>query len=140
MFTSPSTTSLSVPRYSQNVAPRLAQEVIEEVDEQLTIQSMRAQEQPRPTAQSIFAKLDEKAPPQPIRSAPIDVPGTHHNQDQINYDRAQSVMNPERTPFLFPNNELFSTSAPETSRRPPTINIDMIDDIENPKPNVAKSN
>lgn len=101
---------------------RIADQVIEEVDEQLTVHSTRAQDNKRPTAQSIFATFDER---QPMRSDPIDVPATHHNVD-IGYDRAQSVMQPEHHPYIFPNNAIFSTSAPEenTTLNTPTINIE----------------
>lgn len=47
---------------------KIADQVIEEVDEQMTITSMRNKEEPRPTAQSIFASI-------PIPSDPVDVPG-----------------------------------------------------------------
>lgn len=107
---------------------RIADQVIEEVDEQLTIQSQRAPDK-RPTAQSIFATCDEK---QPIRSDPIDVPSSHHN-NHLNYDRAQSVLNTDHQPYMFPNNALFSSSAPEEHTIPlqtPTINIDNTYDIE----------
>lgn len=88
---------------------RIADQVIEEVDEQMTVNSIRGQEK-RPTAQSIFASNDEQIP---IRSAPIDVPGSHHNNDnKISYDRIQSVV-PDHQPYLFPSYEVFSSSAPE---------------------------
>lgn len=88
---------------------RIADQTIEEVDEQMTVQSIRAQEK-RPTAQSIFATNDEKVP---IRSAPIDMPSSYHNNDnKISYERIQSVV-PDHQPYLFPSNEVFSSSAPE---------------------------
>lgn len=116
------------PKYPQATDKmRITDQVIEEVDEQLTIQSTRANDK-RPTAQSLFANIDDK----PIRSAPIDVPGSYHNNDKINYERVQSVMQPEHHPYMFPNNEVFSSSAPEenlTHLRTPKINIDNVDDL-----------
>lgn len=101
---------------------RIADQIIEEVDEQLTIQSIRGQEK-RPTAQSIFASNNEKIP---ARSSPINVPGSHHNDDKkISYERIQSVA-PDHQPYLFPSNEVFSTSAPEENmlRVPsPSVNV-----------------
>lgn len=104
---SSSTVSLAGPKYPQGTM-RIADQVIEEVDEQLTIQSNRGNEK-RPTAQSLFATSNEKMP---IRSAPIDVPGSHHN-DKTGFEHVQSVMQPEHQPYLFPNNAIFSSSAPE---------------------------
>lgn len=111
---------------------RITDQVIEEVDEQMTIQSTRGPEK-RPTVQSIF-NLDDK----PARSAPIDVPGSYHNNDKISYDRVQSVVSPEHLPYVFPNNEVFSSSAPEenfTHMRTPKINIDHVDD---PSPKLSQ--
>lgn len=101
---------------------RITDQVIEEVDEQLTVQSNRGQYEKRPTAQSLFASSNERVP---VRSAPIDMPASHHNNDKISYERVQSVM-PEHQSYLFPNNELFSTSAPEENMihvSTPKINI-----------------
>lgn len=108
---------------------RIADQVIEEVDEQLTIQSMHAPDK-RPTAQSLFASPDVDKPP--ARSAPIDVPASHHNDDQTGFARVQSVMQPEHHPYMFPNNTIFSSSAPEnniTSIQTPRINVDHFDDL-----------
>lgn len=105
---------------------RITDQVIEEVDEQMTVQSIRGPDK-RPTAQSIF-NLDDK----PTRSAPIDVPGSYHNSDNIAYDRVQSVVSPEHLPYVFPSNEVFSSSAPEDNfslLRTPKINIDHVDDL-----------
>lgn len=108
---------------------RIADQVIEEVDEQLTIQSIRGPEK-RPTAQSIFASNNEKIP---VRSSPINVPGSHHNneyENKISYERIQSVA-PDHQPYLFPSNEVFSTSAPEENmlRVPsPSVNVVNGDD------------
>lgn len=88
---------------------RIADQVIEEVDEQLTIHSTRGNNDKRPTAQSLFASSHEKIP---MRSVPIDVPGSHHNSNG-SYEQILSAMNPEHQPYLFPNNNIFSSSAPE---------------------------
>lgn len=112
---------------------RITDQVIEEVDEQMTIQSTRAPDK-RPTAQSLFKQMDDK----PARSAPIDVPGSFHNNDKVAYDRVQSVMSPEHLPYVFPSSELFSSSAPEdnfTHLRTPKINVDHVDD---PSPKLSQ--
>lgn len=115
------------PKFS-TTTQRITDQVIEEVDEQLTIQSNRAQEK-RPTAQSIFASSNEKMP---LRSAPIDMPASHHNEDKISFERVQSVA-PDYQPYLFPNNEIFSTSAPEENMihvSAPKINISSAGDLK----------
>lgn len=99
---------------------RIADQVIEEVDEQLTIQSNRGHDK-RPTAQSLFASSNEKMP---VRSAPIDVPGSHHSNS---YEHVQSIMQSEHQPYLFPNNAVFSSSAPEENMvhlQTPSIKVD----------------
>lgn len=114
---------------------RIADQVIEEVDEQLTVTSNRGQEK-RPTAQSLFATNNEKLP---VRSAPIDVPGSNHITDTITYDRVQSVA-PEHSPYLFPNNEIFSSSVPDEHLLhipTPTINVNLSNDL---KPSPTMSN
>lgn len=130
---STSSASLAPPKFIPGQV-RITDQVIEEVDEQLTVQSTRGPEK-RPTAQSIFKHLDDK----PVRSAPIDVPGSFHNNEKIQYDRVQSVMSPEHLPYVFQCNEVFSTSAPEapdfTHLRTPTINVDNVDD---PSPKLSE--
>lgn len=124
---SSSTISLAPPKYPIGTM-RITDQVIEEVDEQLTIQSMHRPDM-RPTAQSLFASSDDKPP---ARSAPIDVPASHHNDDQNGYARVQSVMQPEHHPYMFPNNTIFSSSAPEGNTTPiqtPKINVDHFDDL-----------
>lgn len=97
------------PKYPQGTM-RIADQVIEEVDEQLTVTSNRGVPEKRPTAQSLFATNNEKLP---VRSEPIAIQQkSNHNSDKIGYDRVQSVA-PDHSPYLFPNNEFFSTSAPE---------------------------
>lgn len=120
---SSSSISLVAPKFPQGTM-RIADQVIEEVDEQLTIQSNRGSDK-RPTAQSLFASSNEKIP---MRSAPIDVPGTHRNNSDSSYEQIQSVMNAEHQPYLFPSNGVFSTSAPEENMihlTTPKINVDQ---------------
>jgi hypothetical protein len=81
---------------------KISDQVIEEVDEQMTITSMRAPEPARPTAQSLFAQG-------PQHSDPVDVPG--RVPDYIR-------MHSEQT-HLFPAggvDDLLSTSAPAQSQ------------------------
>lgn len=106
--TSSSSISLVAPKYPPQGTMRIADQVIEEVDEQLTIHSTRGSDK-RPTAQSLFASSHEKIP---MRSVPIDVPGSHHNSNG-SYEQILSAMNPEHQPYLFPSNNIFSSSAPE---------------------------
>ncbi|XP_036674766.3 bestrophin homolog 24 isoform X1 [Drosophila suzukii] len=91
---------------------RITQQVIEEVDEQATITSMRASE-PRPNVMDIFAPTSSSgaAPsvplqPPPAHSEPVDIPARPPS-----YNRAQS----QYEPTLFPPggvDALLSTSAP----------------------------
>lgn len=117
----------------QPATMRITDQVIEEVDEQMTIQSQRGHDT-RPTAQSLFATYDEK----PQRSDPIDVPSTANHS----YHRTHSEAQPDHQPFMFPNNAIYSASAPDersTLRlQTPTINIDDVD-IEDSKKSVDKN-
>ncbi|XP_016950329.1 bestrophin-2 isoform X1 [Drosophila biarmipes] len=91
---------------------RITQQVIEEVDEQATITSMRAND-PRPNVMDIFAAGSSSgaAPsgplqPPPAHSEPVDIPARPPS-----YNRAQS----QYEPTLFPPggvDALLSTSAP----------------------------
>ncbi|XP_032576998.1 bestrophin-2 isoform X4 [Drosophila sechellia] len=90
---------------------RITQQVIEEVDEQATITSMRANE-PRPNVMDIFAQTSSGAgtsgplQPPPAHSEPVDIPSRPPS-----YNRAQSQYEPN----LFPPggvDALLSTSAP----------------------------
>ncbi|XP_017038158.1 bestrophin-2 isoform X3 [Drosophila kikkawai] len=91
---------------------RITHQVIEEVDEQATITSMRANE-PRPNVMDIFASSSGAgaAPsgplqPPPAHSEPVDIPARPPS-----YNRAQS----QYEPTLFPPggvDTLLSTSAP----------------------------
>lgn len=84
---------------------KISDQVIEEVDEQMTITSMRNKEDPRPTAQSIFSHL-------PPPSQPVDVPG----RVPPSYDRFHSAqVHGDENSSLFPPggvDDLLSTSAP----------------------------
>lgn len=84
---------------------KITDQVIEEVDEQMTITSMRNKEDPRPTAQSIFSHL-------PPSSDPVDVPG----RVPPPYERYYSAqVHGEENSALFPPNgvdDLLSSSAP----------------------------
>lgn len=82
---------------------KITDQVIEEVDEQLTITSLRNKEDPRPTAQSIFAQI-------PPHSDPVDVPGRVPV-----YHRFHSAQVHDEDSALFPPggiDDLLSTSAP----------------------------
>ncbi|XP_039491774.1 bestrophin-2 isoform X4 [Drosophila santomea] len=90
---------------------RITQQVIEEVDEQATITSMRANE-PRPNVMDIFAQTSSGAgtsgplQPPPAHSEPVDIPSRPPS-----YNRAQS----QYEPTLYPPggvDALLSTSAP----------------------------
>lgn len=88
---------------------KISDQVIEEVDEQMTITSMRAPEN-RPTAASLF----------PPTSQPVDVPTTTRQDND--YMRTQSHARPSSDqPFTFPIGEdtdpigYLSASAPENS-------------------------
>ncbi|XP_022210643.1 bestrophin-2 isoform X1 [Drosophila obscura] len=89
---------------------RITQQVIEEVDEQATITSMRANE-PRPNVMNIFAPgtaggVSAPLQPPPTYSEPVDIPTR-----PLEYNRAQS----QYEPSLFPPggvDALLSTSAP----------------------------
>lgn len=101
MSGSPSTNSLSQPKFSNL---KIADQVIEEVDEQMTITSMRAPEN-RPTAASLF-------PP----SQPVNVPAPRND-----YMRTQSFAPRSDQPFTFPTGDethpinYLSASAPTNS-------------------------
>ncbi|XP_020810892.1 bestrophin-2 isoform X3 [Drosophila serrata] len=91
---------------------RITHQVIEEVDEQATITSMRANE-PRPNVMDIFASSSGAGgppsgplQPPPAHSEPVDIPARPPS-----YNRAQS----QYEPTLFPPggvDNLLSTSAP----------------------------
>ncbi|XP_015184039.1 PREDICTED: bestrophin-4 isoform X2 [Polistes dominula] len=82
--------------------------VIEEVDEQMTMTSMRAEN--RPHVQSIFPQ----GPPPP--SAPVDVPETNHSR----------------------NRDTISNSAPATAYVPAPGTSGIVHDFENGNPPIAR--
>lgn len=75
-------------KYPPHGSMKIADQVIEEVDEQMTITSMRGQEM-KPTAQSVFAH-------HPPMSEPVDVPG------RVPYFRTRSAMPETDNKDLFP--------------------------------------
>ncbi|XP_058119466.1 bestrophin-4-like [Anopheles ziemanni] len=84
---------------------RITDQVIEEVDEQLTITSMQGNNESRPTAASLF----ENGPPKP--SDPVDVPQSAYNRTQSSVAHGfPSQLTPPG-----PDN-MMSASAPETGR------------------------
>lgn len=89
---------------------KIADQVIEEVDEQMTITSMRNKDDNRPTAQSIFS--------QNVPSDPVDVPG---RVPPPSYSRFHSVQVHGEDSSLFPPggvDDLLSSSAPAGNKMP----------------------
>lgn len=89
---------------------KIADQVIEEVDEQMTITSMRNKDDHRPTAQSIFS--------QNVPSDPVDVPG---RVPPPSYSRFHSVQVHGEDSALFPPGgveDLLSSSAPAGNKMP----------------------
>lgn len=87
---------------------KISDQVIEEVDEQMTITSLRPNDDKRPTAESIFSSSKP--------SDPIQVPG---RSEPPPYNRfvSEQVSGFERDPNFFPPggvDDLLSTSAPTT--------------------------
>lgn len=112
MAGSPTSISLTQPpKYPAAGSMKITDQVIEEVDEQMTITSMRAPEQ-RPTAQSLF--MPPTGPPPP--SHPVMVPTT--NRAAVGaYTRTQSAVANADAPFTYPivgdaEAGFISTSAP----------------------------
>lgn len=103
MGTSASSASINEKRYPAQIGSmKITDQVIEEVDEQMTITSMKNNNngEPRPTAQSIFSKPSD----------PIDVPGSI----PPHYGRFYSATVHD-DPSLFPPggvDDLLSSSAP----------------------------
>lgn len=83
---------------------KITDQVIEEVDEQMTITSMRNKEEPRPTAQSIFSNV-------PTPSDPVDVPGRVPPYHRFH---SAQVHGDENTALFPPGGveDLLSSSAP----------------------------
>lgn len=89
---------------------KISDQVIEEVDEQMTITSMRNKDDIRPTAQSIFS--------QNVPSDPVDVPG---RVPPPSYNRFHSVQVHGEDSSLFPPggvDDLLSSSAPVDNKMP----------------------
>lgn len=103
-----SASSASIPaKYPGIGSMKIADQVIEEVDEQMTITSMRGQPEVRPTAQSIFSHI-------PPHSDPVDVPGRVPDYMRTHSDQSH----------LFPAggvDTLLSSSAPTQSRFSSTV-------------------
>lgn len=104
-----SSANMSNPQQKPAGSMKISDQTIEEVDEQLTITSMRGNE-PRPTAQSLFIPH--------ASSKPVDVPAASYMPRD--YVRTHSEMPPTSNSFIFPMNnadmEFFtSTSAPTTT-------------------------
>lgn len=95
-------------KYPQQIGSmKISDQVIEEVDEQMTITSMRIKEEPRPTAQSLFTKTSD----------PVDVPG----RVPPPYERFISAQVHDESSALFPPggvDDLLSSSAPAGTRMP----------------------
>lgn len=113
--TSASTASLAGSKILNTGTTRIADQVIEEVDEQMTITSMRNQHDIRPTAQDLFSQGPfEKGPP----SEPVDVP-LKPLSSHSNYNRTHSAGVPAPT-FKYADSDFLSTSAPMANFRPQT--------------------
>lgn len=104
--TSASSASITGKYPLQVGSTKITDQVIEELDEQMTITSLRNKEDQRPTAQSIFSNI-------PSPSDPVDVPG----RVPPPYSRFHSaqVHGMEENSSLFPSGgveDLLSSSAP----------------------------
>jgi hypothetical protein len=106
--TSASSASMAGKQYPAQIGSmKITDQVIEEVDEQMTITSMRNKDDPRPTAQSLFP------PPSAApsgSSAPIDVPGTVNHPHH--YGRFYSAQVHEDDNAMFPPDDVLSSSVP----------------------------
>ncbi|KAJ6646283.1 Bestrophin-2 [Pseudolycoriella hygida] len=104
---------------------KITDQTIEEVDEQQTITSMRANE-PRPTAQSLFMPVTP--------SLPVDVPTTTYMGR--NYSRMHSNIEPPTSnSFIFPMNNadidfLVSASAPTPTIECPDMQTQLGDGFD----------
>lgn len=114
--TSASSASIAGKYPAQIGSMKITDQVIEEVDEQMTITSMRNKDEPRPTAQSIFSQI-------PPHSDPVDVPG----RVPPPYQRFHSaIVHGDENSALFPPggvDELLSTSAPTGKLPTPSSSI-----------------
>lgn len=102
--TSASSASFTGKHPTQIGSMKITDQVIEEVDEQMTITSMRNKDDPHPTAQSIFSHI-------PPHSDPVDVPGRvppyqRFHSAQVHGDEHSALFPPGGV------EDLLSTSAP----------------------------
>lgn len=107
--TSESSASLAGKLLSNIGSVKIVDQAIEEIDEQITMTSMRNKDDNRPTAQSIFS--------QKLSSDPVDAP----NQQPPPYSRFHSVQVHGEDSSLFPPGgveDLLSSSAPAGNQMP----------------------
>lgn len=104
--TSASSAGLHVPeKFPMQIGSmKISDQVIEEVDEQMTITSMRNKEEPKPTAQSIFSNI-------PSPSDPVEIPGRVPPYHRFH---SAQVHGDENTALFPPGGveDLLSSSAP----------------------------
>lgn len=103
--TSASSASITGKTAAQIGSMKISDQIIEEVDEQITITSMRNKEEPRPTAQSIFAQT-------PTPTEPVDVPGRVPPYHRFHSAQVHGM---DENSALFPPGgveDLLSSSAP----------------------------
>lgn len=102
------------------VPGRITDQVIEEVDEQMTITSMR--QEVRPKAEDLFSAgpmtSSGGGPPPP--SKPVDVPMRSFGVTPSTYNRAFSTVGQNLNDRYMENNDFLSTSAPTNHFRPVT--------------------
>lgn len=108
--TSASQVSMTGGKYPTQIGSmKISDQVIEEVDEQMTITSLRRPEEPRPTAESIFGA----SPP----TDPIEIPGRVAPPTYSRFVSEQVPAGFENDPSLLPPGgveDLLSSSAPAT--------------------------
>lgn len=118
---SASNTSLAGSKVLHPGSMRITDQVIEEVDEQMTITSMRGQPEVRPTAQDLFSQgpITNHGGPPPA-SKPVDVPlKTFNHSAGPAYGRTHSVVSGRGS--YEGNDDFISCSAPPAANfRPPT--------------------
>jgi bestrophin, other len=110
--TSVSSASISGGKYPTQIGSmKISDQVIEEVDEQMTITSLRNRDDPRPTAQSLFGQ----SPP----TDPITIPNATPAYNRFVSEPVENLT--EETSFFPPGGveDLLSTSAP-ASKMPTT--------------------
>lgn len=117
---SASNTSLAGSKILNPGTVRITDQVIEEVDEQMTITSMR-QPEIRPKAEDLFSQgpLMSNASGPPPPSKPVDVPMRNLAGSSAAYDRTHSTGH--HMSSKYPDSDDFvSCSAPTVNFRPPT--------------------